>query len=105
MSLLPDEFRDLERFEAWVLETERERNALRVASSMERIRDFYDAMKPRMDQVVAYLDKFPLGEMPDEARRLLLLGLSLMEVSNAVEMFGRPEAVEGFDPSKMVPIE
>ena len=105
MSVLPAEFRDLERFEAWILETERERAAQRVASSIEAIREFYDTMKPQMEQVVAHLDKFPLDDMPAEANRLLLMSLSLMEVSNAVEMFGRPEAVEGFDSAKMVPIE
>lgn len=107
MSQLPADFEDLERFAAsgWLLETERERHAKRYASSMDEIRDLYDTMKPRMDAVVAYLNKFPLGEMPGEAHNLFLLGLSLMEVSNAVEMFGRQRAVEGFDAAQMVPIE
>ena len=58
-----------------------------------------------MDAVVAYLNKFPLDEMPADAHRLLLLSLSLMEVSNAVEMFGRQRALEGYDVEQMVPIE
>jgi len=105
VSRLPADFRDLERFAPWMLETERERNAKRFASSMDEIRDFYEAVKPRMDAVVAYLDQFPLDELPDDARRLLLLGLSLMEVSPAVEWFGRPQAVAGFDAHQMIPIE
>ena len=105
MSQLPADFRDLERFSAWELATERERHAMRYAASMEDIRDLYDTMKPRMEAVVEYLNKFPLHELPDAAERLFLLGLSLMEVSNAVEMFGRQRAVEGFDAAQMVPIE
>ncbi len=105
MSPLPADFADLERFGAWVLSTERERHARRYAVSMEEIRDFYDTMKPRMEAVVAYLNKYALDEMPDEARNLYQLGLSLMEVSTAVEMFGRQRAVEGFDAAQMVPIE
>ena len=105
MSRLPADFADLERFGAWILPTERERHARRYAVSMEEIRDLYDTVKPRMEAVVAHLNKFPLDEMPAQARNLYLLGLSLMEVSNAVEMFGRQRAVEGFDAEQMVPIE
>ncbi len=105
MSQLPAEFSDLERFAPWILRTERERYARRLAVSMEEIRDFYDTMKPRMDEVIAYLNKFPMDALPDDAERLLCIGLSLMEVSNAVEMFGRQRAVEGFDADQMVPIE
>lgn len=105
MSLLPAEFQDLERFKQWVLPTERERHAQRYAASMDEIRDLYGALKPRMDQVVAYLNKFPLDDMPEDATHLMWLGLSLMEVSNAIEMFGRQRAVEGFDAAQMVPIE
>lgn len=105
MSGLPADFSDLERFSEWVLETERERHAKRYAASMDEIRDLYDTLKPRMPEVVAYLNKFPLDEMPSDAHRLFLLGLSLMEVSNAVEMFGRQRAIEGFDADQMEPIE
>ncbi len=105
MSRLPADFADLERFSAWVLPTERERHARRYAASMDEIRDLYDTMKPRMDAVVAHLNKFPLDEMPDDARDLYLLALSLMEISPAVEMFGRQRAVEGFDAQQMVAIE
>ncbi len=105
MSQLPADFRDLERFAAWALPTERERHAKRYAASMEEIRVFYDTLKPRMEAVVEYLNKFPLDDMPEDAHRLFLIGLSLMEISNAVEMFGRQRAVEGFDAAQMVPVE
>jgi hypothetical protein len=105
LTAFPSDFGDLERFSGWVLETEKERHAKRYDASMEEIRDFYDTLKPRMDAVVAYLNQFPLAEMPGEVHRLFLLGLSLMEVSPAIEMFGRQRAVEGFDANQMVPIE
>ena len=37
--LLPEEFADLERFADWILPTEPERYAKRLASSMEEMQD------------------------------------------------------------------
>ncbi len=102
---LPEPFQDLERFMEWVLPTERERHARRYAATMDEIREFYDAMKPRMDEVITYLNKFPLDDLPEDANRLFLMGLSLMEISNAVELFGRQRAVEGYDVDQMVAVE
>ena len=102
---LPAAFRDLERFSAWILPTERERHAKRLASDMHDIRDLYDSVFPRLEELVSYLNKFPLDELPDDARRLLSLCLSVVEVSNAVEMFGQPAVINGFDPKRFVPIE
>ena len=45
--LLPDEFKDLNSFTSgWALSTEEERNKKRLASSMQEIRAFYDAVCP-----------------------------------------------------------
>lgn len=40
--LLPEEFADLERFSDWILPTEPERYAKRLASTMEEMQDLYD---------------------------------------------------------------
>ena len=102
---LPERFRDLEVFSAWILPTERERQHKRYTSSMDEIRAFYDALFPRLEEVVAYLNQFPLDEMPEDTERLLHLCLSVVEVSNAVEMFGQPTVINGFDAARFVPIE
>jgi len=89
--LLPGDFSDLERFApTWCLPTEGERYAQRLASSMEEIQAFYDACFPRAEDAISYCDRFPLDEMPDEARRLLQLLYSLVVVSFPVEAWRQP---------------
>ena len=68
---LPGEFADLEQFAAWALPTERERNARRRASPMAEINALYEAVLPRMDAIIEYLNQFPLDALPDDAKRLL----------------------------------
>jgi hypothetical protein len=91
MTLLPDEFADLEPFaETWALATERERYATRLSSSMDDMQAFYEAVFPRADAARKYLDQFPLDALPDEASRLLHLLYSLISVSFAVECWKQP---------------
>jgi len=101
-SLLPDAFQDLPPFAEWALATERERNRKRLSSSMEEIQVFYDAILPRMEAVIAYLNQFPLDAMPADAQRLLYLTFSLAEVSTAVELFKQPSVADGYDASRFV---
>ncbi len=103
--LLPESFQDLEPFApAWALATERERNRQRLFSKMEEIQAFYDAVLPRMEVVIAYLNQFSLDTMPPEAQRLLYLTLSLAEVAPAVELFKQPGVVDGYDAARFVPV-
>jgi len=104
-NLLPAPFQDLAPFLDWALAKETERTRKRMTSSMEEIRGFYDAMLARMDAIVEYLKQFPADDMPDEARTLFHLSLSLIEVSNAVELYKQPKLPNGFDPARFVPVE
>lgn len=89
--LLPPEFSDLEPFVAdWCLESEPERYAKRLASSMAEIQAFYDAVFPRAEEAIRYLDKFPLSDLPEDAFRLLKLLYSLILMSFAVEIWKQP---------------
>ena len=99
---LPEQFRDLEQWLAWSLETEGERSDHRQASAMEDITAFYEAMLARMDEVLPYLEQFSLEELPDDAKRLFYLTLSLAEVAPAVEQFGQPSVVDGYDIKRFV---
>ncbi len=84
---LPPEFADLEPFAGWCLPTEAERYAKRLASSMDELQAFYDAAFPRLEAILAYLDSLALDSLPDEARRLLELSYSLVNVSFPVEVW------------------
>ena len=91
MTLLPSEFADLEPHAAkWCLPTERERFAARIGSSMDEMQAFYDACFPRAEDAIAYCDKFPLDDMPDDAQRLLQLLYSLVMVSFPIEAWRQP---------------
>ena len=57
---------------------------------MDEIQAFYDALFPRAEEAIAYLEKFPLDELPDDAQRLLQLLYSLIMVSFPVEIWRQP---------------
>jgi hypothetical protein len=88
---LPAEFADLQPFSAWDLATEPERYAKRLASSMADMQAFYDAAFPRLPDAIDYLDKFPLDDLPDDARTLMHLMQSLVMVSFPVEVWKQPK--------------
>jgi len=89
--LLPPEFSDLEPFVAeWCLDSEPERYAKRLSSTMDEIQAFYDAIYPRAEAAMQYLEKFPLDELPEDAHRLLKMLYSLILMSFAVEVWKQP---------------
>jgi hypothetical protein len=89
--MLPAEFSDLEPFvKDWCLDSEPERYAKRVSSSMDEMQAFYDAIFPRAEAAIRCLEKFPLDALPDDAFRLLKLLYSLILVSFAVEIWKQP---------------
>jgi hypothetical protein len=90
MSALPAEFSDLEPYADWALPTERDRYAKRLASSMDELQAFYDAAFSRLDDAAAYLEKFPIDDLPDDAKRLLWVFASLVTVSFPVEVWRQP---------------
>jgi len=90
-ALLPPEFSDLEPFApTWCIAGEPERYAKRLASTMDEMQAFYNAIFPRAEAAIAYLDKFPVDDLPDDARRLLHLLYSLIMVSFPVEIWRQP---------------
>jgi hypothetical protein len=89
-TMLPAEFADLERFSQWCLASEPERFAKRLASSMEEMQAFYDAITPRAEEAISYCDKFPLDDMPDDVLNLMHLLYSMIMVSFPVECWKQP---------------
>ena len=90
-TLLPAEFSDLEQFAAtWCLATEPERFAQRLATPMDEMQAFYDAVVPRVEEAVTYLDQLPLDSLPEHATNLLYLLYSMVQVSFPVEVWRQP---------------
>ncbi|MDT3439384.1 MULTISPECIES: hypothetical protein [unclassified Pseudofrankia] len=91
-ALLPAEFADLEPFAAkWCLPTEPERYGTRLASTTEQMQVFYDAITPRLEDVLAYLEKLPYDALPDDATNLLCLLYSMIQASFPVEIWRQPK--------------
>ena len=90
-ALLPSEFSDLEPFAAkWSLATEQERYMERLSSSMEEMQALYDAVTDRAEEAMAYCDKFPLDDLPDDVENLMHLLYSMIMVSFPVECWKQP---------------
>ena len=102
-TLLPPEFSNLEPFaRTWVLQTERERNAKRRASSMAEITAFYDAVVGRLPQIAAYLADRKRDSLEPRDQRLVLIALSLMEVAPAVELYHAPDVIDAAPAEQLV---
>ncbi len=101
---LPQPFHDLEPHLTWSLPTERERSAKRQASTLAEITTFYLAMMPRMEEILSCLAQFPPENIPNDVQRLFFLTLSLAEIAPAVENFGQPSVVDGYDVARFIPV-
>ncbi len=101
--LLPAEFAELEPFAEWAIPTMEGRIEKRRTASFASARAFYDAIFPRIAAILDYLDRYDLHAMPDDARRLSYMALSLVEISPAIEMFGQM-AVPNAEPQHQLPI-
>ena len=90
-AMLPAEFADLEPWAGtWVFPSAHERMQARLNSSMEELQAFYDAVFPRVEDAMKYLDAFELADLSDEQVNLMRLLYALSAVSLAVEMFKAP---------------
>jgi hypothetical protein len=88
--MLPAEFAALDPYRDWILATEPERYAKRLASAMADMQAFYDAAFPLLEPAMAHLDAFALHELPEAERNLLYLMQSLVMVSFPVEVWKQP---------------
>ena len=86
---LPAGFEELQEFVPyWAVAGQNERRHQRCDTTFEEIQRFYDAVYPRADAAMDYLEDFPLRNMPGPEARLMRLVLSLAQASMAVEIFG-----------------
>ena len=87
MATFPQAFADVEPFASWALQSEGERYAKRLSSSMGELQALYDATFPRLEEMMDYLDRFDLEALPEDATRLLWLCYSLVNASFPVEVW------------------
>jgi hypothetical protein len=88
---LPEAFADLEPYvDDWALPSRQERYDMRLSKSFDELAAFYDAIAPRAEEAIGYLDGLDLRDLPDDATRLLRLLYSMIIVSYAVNVFSQP---------------
>jgi len=88
---LPPGFEALEPYLDWALASEPERYAKRLASTMEELQSLYDAGMPLLEDIMAYLEKLPLDDLPEDATHLLHIGYSLINVAFPIEAWKQPQ--------------
>ena len=102
-NLLPDQFSEFEKFaQTWSRPTERERHTVRLTSEFEQLQQLYDAVLPQIEKMVAHLNQFPMGELPEQEQNLLNLTFSCMEVALPVEAHGQTTVPGGFEPARFL---
>jgi hypothetical protein len=85
---LPPEFSDLEPFVVdWALPTRAQRYEARLSKPFDELVNFYDAVAPRAEEAIAYLNGLDIDDLPDDATTLLHLLYSMTLVSYAVNVF------------------
>lgn len=99
ISQLPADFAALEPFVAkWALGTSKQRHQQRLQSTTAELQAFYDAILPEMRKLLAALDEYALGTLPEELHKLYWLSLSFAEIAPHIELYkgsvGVPYAFE-----------
>lgn len=84
---LPPAYADLGRFTGeWLLRDEKSRYDKLLRTSLDDLRVFYDAMLPRMEAIILYLNGFPLDAMPEDAKNLFDLSMTFMETAHPIDL-------------------
>ena len=86
----PEVFGDkFDQFTDWAVTLDRERIGRRINLPFEEVVDFYDRLLPYVDDIMSYLRTRPVDNPSIEDINLVNLMKSLVEVSDAVEIYGQ----------------
>ena len=104
MANLPEQFNSLEPFlDDWAHGTELARSQRRWNASREEYEALYAAMFPLLDEVLAYLDQYKLGEIPAHALALYHLSLAFAEAAPHNELYDcQSQVPNSFDASRFI---
>ena len=104
-SFLPQGFEDLEPIAAlWGLPTQNDRSLKRWSATSSEFREAYDAVFPRLADMLAYLDQQPLADMDAPAQKLLHLALAFAELAPHVELYkGAAQVPNSFENARFRP--
>jgi hypothetical protein len=84
---LPEQYAYLRPFiRDWALSTEKDRFHKLHTTSLADLKVFYDAMLPRMDDILDYLNQYTIGAMPPDARTLFDLAMTFAETAHPLDL-------------------
>lgn len=85
------DFSDLNEFVAkWGLPTAHKRLARRTEATMGEIESFYQAIVPRLEDIISFLNQFPVDGIPQEFLPLAHTALAACEIDDAVNVWKSP---------------
>src|SRR4051794_8889488 len=100
-AMLPPAYSDLERFTSdWLLRNEKDRYDKLLRTDMEDLRAFYDAMLPRMEEIILFLNQHPLDGMPPDVQNLFDLSMTFMESAHPVDLRWKHTDIEDKFPAE-----
>jgi hypothetical protein len=103
--VLPAEFSDLTPYVSeWSLEPERARAVKRVSTDIDKLREFHEAVSPRMEAIILYLNTFPNDPdaLPADAKRLFNLARMVMEASAPIDLGWSSSDIEDVFPMERI---
>jgi hypothetical protein len=103
--VLPPEFSDLVPYVSeWSLDTEQARAGKRVSTDIAKLRQFHEAVSPRMEAIILYLNTFPNdpGALPANVKRLFDLARMVMEASAPIDLGWNSSDIEDTFPMERI---
>lgn len=74
----------------WGLPTAHERLTRRTEATMVEIEDFYQAIVPRLEEIITFLNQFPVEQIPQQFLPLAYTALAACETDDAVNVWKSP---------------
>ena len=101
MTALPSEFTALQPFVAeWALSNERDRFVKLTQTSIETLREFYDVMVPRAEEIADYLNARDLNNLAEDERTLFHLLITFVETAHPIELKWKTTDIEDAFPAE-----
>lgn len=99
---LPEQFLDFAPYVKWIHPTMEGRLELRLASTYDEMKELYDVMLPRIEEVLEFLDRYELGKIPEDAENLLYLSYSFLNSVSCVEYYHSTRIPMGIEHERLV---
>jgi hypothetical protein len=98
-----DQFSDLAPYVAkWGKPGLMERVFIRCESTFEELKEFHAATLPHLEDLIAFLDQWPLDDIPAEHLPLKYTALAMCEVDNSVNRWKAVMLPDAQDPRTVV---